>query len=311
MTTPEAKAPANIEVPSRRFGHYVVSRRLGQGGQAEVFYAEAQHGEVRAALKLARPGAPKDALADEADLMWMLSHPNLVSLLEYGMTHGRPYIAMEYLVGGDLAALMAAYRRAMKPFPMALGVHVCLEVLKGLSSFHATKSNAGAPLHLVHGDVNPANVYFGGDGAVKLGDFGVASSSHPALESQPGVVHGKLSYLSPEQTRGEPLTAATDVWAVGVMLFETVVGFHPFQAEGASDEQVMSAIRSAKLNFPAFLDKPLQVILKGALTNDVRNRFKTAGELAGPLFGYALDEGLTMTPTQVCDELQSVLDLVL
>lgn len=306
--TPESK---HIEVTSRRYGHYVVSRRLGHGGQAEVFYAEARQGEVRAALKLARPGAPEDALADEADLMWMLSHPNLVSLLEYGVTHGRPFIAMEYLVGGDLSALMAAYRRAMKPFPVALGVHACLEVLKGLAAFHTTKSKAGAELKLVHGDVNPANVYFGEDGAVKLGDFGVASSAHPGVISQPGVVQGKLSYLSPEQTRGEALTAATDVWAVGVMLFETVVGFHPFQAEGASDEQVMASIRSAKLNFPAFLDKPMQAILKGALASDVRNRFKTAGELAGPLFGYALDAGLTMTPTQVRDELQSVLDLVL
>lgn len=309
--TPETKSAAAIEVASRRFGHYVVSRRLGQGGQAEVFYAEAQHGEIRAALKLARAGSAEDSLTDEADLMGLLSHPNLVTLLEHGITHGRPFIAMEYLVGGDLSALMAAYRRAMKPFPVALGVHACIEVLKGLSYFHHAKTRTGSPLNLVHGDVNPANVYFGEDGGVKLGDFGVASSTHASMGSEVGVARGKLSYLSPEQTRGEALTPSTDVWAVGVMLFEAVVGFHPFQKDGASDEQVMSSIRSGKLNFPAFLERPMQGILKQALANDARGRFRTAGEFAGPLFGYALDAGLTMTPWQVRDELQSVLDLVL
>lgn len=305
--------PRPIEVPSRKFGKYLVRSRVGQGGQAEVFLAEAvdERGEqINVALKLLKPGAPEEKFHDEADLMGLLSHPNLVKMLEHGLAFGRPFIAMEYLIGGDLSEVMAAHRRGMKGFPMGMGVHVVLEVLKALAYFHKATTRSGTPLSLIHSDVNPSNVFFSGEGEVKLGDFGVASSAHIDIGPAQGVAAGKLSYLSPEQTRGEQLTPASDLWAVGVMLHEVVVGYHPFQLEGASEAQIMAAIRSPKLQIPDYVDKPLAAVLTKALSPDLRVRFKTAGEFAGPLFGYAIDKNLLPSRLDTREWLESVLGLL-
>lgn len=302
-----------IEVPSNRFGKYTLRSRLGQGGQAEVFLAEAvdERGDkVNVALKLMRENVSEEKFAGEADLMGLLSHPNLVRMLEHGVAFGRSFIAMEFLIGGDLMAIMGMHRRAMTPFPMGIGVHVCLEVLKALAYFHRATTRSGTPLNLVHSDVNPSNVFFSGEGEVKLGDFGVASSTHVDIGPELGTTAGKLSYLSPEQTRGEPLSPASDLWAVGVMLHEVVVGYHPFQKDGASDQQIMASIRAPKLTIPDYVDKPLAAVLAKALSPDLKARFKSAGEFAGPLFGHALDQNLLPSRREAQQWLESVLGLL-
>lgn len=300
-----------VEVPSQRYVAYVVRSRLGVGGQAEVFLAEAvdEKGEhLQVALKLARPGVGEEALADEADVMSLVSHPNLVRLLEVGQAWSRPFIAMEYCVGGDLRHAMDAHRRQMTGFPLRLGVHVVLKVLEGLAAFHRATSRSGAELRLVHSDVNPANVFFTGHGQVKLGDFGVATSGRIASGSP--LVGGKLWYLSPEQTRGEPLTAASDLWAVGVMLYELVVGYHPFEKAGATDEEAFAIIRSGKAAVPEYIDKPLAFVLQKALALEPRNRFRTAGEFAGALLTYSLDHGLQCPDQEVQEWLEGLLGLL-
>ncbi len=305
--------PRTIEVPSRRFGKYLVRSRLGQGGQAEVFLAEAvddKGDQVNVALKMMRQGTPEEKFADEADLMGLLRHPNLVGMMEHGIAFGRPFIAMEFLIGGDLSEVMAAHRRAMKGFPMGMGVHVCTEVLKALAYFHKATTLSGTALNLIHSDVNPSNVFFSGEGDVKLGDFGVASSSQAGIGPAEGTAAGKLSYLSPEQTRGEALSPASDLWAVGVMLHEVVVGYHPFQKEGASEQQIMAAIRNPKLSIPDYVDKPLAAVIIKALSPDLKTRFKTAGDFAGPLFGYALDQNLVPSRHDTQLWLESVLGLL-
>lgn len=306
--------PTNaIEVPSRRFGKYLVKSRIGAGGMAEVFLAEAtdESGHaVHVALKLMRQGFSEEQFADEIDLMGMLSHPNLVQMIEHGVAFGRHFIAMEFLVGGDLKALMDAHRRQMRGFPANMGVYIVLEVLRALAYFHTATTKTGVALNLRHSDVNPANIFFSGAGEVKLGDFGVASSSQMNLGPAQGMTGGKLSYLSPEQTRGEPLTPASDLWAVGVMLYELVVGFHPFQKDNATDEQVMALIRSAKLTVPDYVERPLAGVILKALAPDLKNRFRTAGEFAGPLFGYALDRNLLPSRHHVQAWLESILGLL-
>ncbi|MDP1914805.1 MAG: serine/threonine-protein kinase [Myxococcales bacterium] len=302
-----------VEVPSRRFGRYIIRSRLGQGGMAEVFLAEAvdeKGDQLNVALKLMRKNVPEDKFADEADLMGLLSHPNLVRMLEVGAAFGRPFIAMEFLIGGDLREVMEAHRRQMKGFPLGMGVHLCIEVLRALAYFHTATTRTGTPLSLVHSDVNPANVFFSGAGEVKLGDFGVASSGHIDIGPGEGITAGKLSYLSPEQIRGEPLGPAADLWSVGVMMHELIVGYHPFQKEGASEQEIMQLIRSAKLNIPDYVDKPLAVILQKALTPDLRQRYRSAGEFAGPLFAWALDHNHVPTNRQLQEWLESVLGLL-
>jgi serine/threonine-protein kinase len=280
---------------------------------AEVFLAEAvnERGEeMQVALKIMRDGQNPEAFVTEADLMGILSHANLVQRLELGEASGRLFIAMEYCLGGDLGALMRTLRGQMKDFPTWLGVHACTEVLKGLSYFHQARTRSGEPLSLVHGDVNPANVFFSAMGDVKLGDFGVAKSAARALGPADGFTAGKVPYLSPEQTRGEPLTGASDVFAVGVMLHELAVGFHPFASPGAGPEEVMANIRAGRLSLPDYVDRQLQQIVRRALQPDLQARYRTAGEMAGDLLHYALDHGEWVSREQVQSWLESELGLV-
>jgi serine/threonine protein kinase len=307
------ESPKVIDVPSRRYGVYKVRSRLGEGGMAEVFLAEAvdELGEqFNVALKLMKKGVADEVFNNEADLMGLLSHPNLVRRLEIGQAFGRPFIAMEFLIGGDLSQVMTAHHREMKDFPTPMGVHVAIEVLRALSYFHRARTRAGTPLNLIHGDVNPANVFFSGLGEVKLGDFGVAKSRNANLGPADNIAAGKLHYLSPEQTRGEALAPASDLFAVGVMLHEMVVGFHPFQVKGGDPTAVMSAIRQAKLALPDYVDKPLGAILRRALHPDLSGRYRTAGEFAGQLFQYALDQNGAPSQKDVQAWLESALGLL-
>jgi eukaryotic-like serine/threonine-protein kinase len=281
---------------------------------AEVFLAEAVDelgDQIRVALKLMKKGVSDEVFNTEADLMGMLSHPNLVRRLEVGNAFGRPFIAMEFLIGGDLSEVMLAHRRDMKDFPLGMGVHITLEVLKALAYFHQAKTRAGTELHLVHGDVNPANVFFSGEGEVKLGDFGVAKSRNVNIGPSDGVAAGKLHYLSPEQTRGDSLSPGSDLFAVGIVLHEMVVGYHPFRTKTGDANTVMAAIRAAKLSLPDYVEKPLALILRRALHPDVAGRYQTAGEFAGQLFHYALDHNLDPAPRDVQAWLQNTLELVI
>ncbi len=269
---------------------------------AEVFLADAvdERGDaIRIALKLMRKGTPQEAFHDEADLMGLLSHPNLVQRLEIGEAFGRPFIAMEFLMGGDLRVLMEELRRRREGFPTAMAAHVVLEILKGLSYFHQAKTRTGSPLGLVHGDVNPANVFFSANGEIKLGDFGVAKSRHANIGPSDGVAAGKLHYLSPEQTRGEPLTPASDLFSVGIILHELVAGYHPFRGDTSEASAVMNAIRAAKLSLPEDVDRPLAQIVRKALHPGLGVRYRTAGEFAGDLFAYTLDHDFLQTRADV------------
>lgn len=303
----------DIEVPSQRFGRYLVKSRLGQGGMAEVFLAEAvdpSGDQLHVALKLMKKGGDEVAFLEEADLMGLLVHPNLVQRLEVGQAFERPYIAMEYLIGGDLYRVMENHKKEQKRIPLPMALHVMIEVLRGLAYVHSARTRSGQLLNLVHSDINPANVFFAGTGEVKVGDFGVATSTRTGLGLGEGMTAGKLSYLSPEQTRGEPVTAATDLWAVGVMLYELVVGQHPFRQAGASEEQVLAAIRAARLSLPSGVDPSLAAIIARALGPDLRARYRTAGELAGALFAHGVDNNLIQTRAEIQDWLQGELELV-
>jgi serine/threonine-protein kinase len=205
---------------------------------------------------------------------------------------------------------MRIHRNEMRDFPARMGVHAILEVLKALAYFHQAKTRTGNSLGLVHGDANPSNVFFSGTGAVKLGDYGVAKSRSHAIGPREGVTAGKLHYLSPEQTRGERLTLASDLFSVGVMLYELVVGYHPFVSRDPSPEAVMARIRASRVDFPDYVDSHMVQILRRALHPEVQGRFRSAGEFAGALFHYALDHGQLPTSNEVRSWLETSLGIL-
>jgi serine/threonine protein kinase len=303
-----------VEIPSRRFGRYVLRSRLGSGGMAEVFLADTKDEKgapLKVALKLMRKDVTAESFADEADLMGLLEHPNLVRRLEIGEAFGRYFIAMEFLMGGDLDGLMRAHQSQDKRLPVPLGVHICIEVLRALAYFHQACTRTGRPLELIHGDVNPANIFFSGQCEVRLGDFGVAKARGMELGPEDGVTAGKLHYLSPEQTRGDPLTQASDLFSLGIVLHELVLGSHPFQRDSDDPDVVMAAIRAAKLNLPDTLDRQLAAIVRKALAPDVNQRYRTAGEFAGALFTWALDTGQPFGLRELQPMMQQALSLAL
>jgi serine/threonine-protein kinase len=282
---------------------------------AEVFLADVinESGEVASvALKLMRETASREDFAGEADLMGLMHHPNLVERLEVGEAFGRPFIAMEHLMAGDLASLQHMLAQGGESLPPGVAFYVALEALKGLSYFHQLRTRSGTPLGLVHGDVNPANLFFSTDGQVKLGDFGVAKSRAMNLGPMDGVAAGKLSHLSPEQIRGEPLTPGSDLFSLGILLYELLTGRHPFIPAPApkSPGAVMDLLRHGKLLTPNALPKALTQVIKRALHPDGDTRFQTAGEFAGELLHYALDAGALSGREEVGAWLQGVLGIL-
>lgn len=304
-------------IPSALFGEYRVLARVGQGGMAEIYRAEAvdQQNEIRTAiLKLLRPEVSDEFVEMfdfEADIMGLLDHPNLVARLEVGRVGSRRYLAMEDVFGGDLKTLLQAHQAAQGVVPLPVALRIVVETLHGLASFHLARTRQGVALGLIHSDVNPANIFLSVDGDVKLGDFGVASATRmdaAGADLVNGVTVGKVHYLSPEQAAGEPATQASDLFSLGVVLYELALGYRPFDAPDT--RALLDLIYLAKVGLPDALEPDLQHILRRSLTRNARDRYATAGEMCGDLVRFMLNHDLQCTRDELRDHIAIMLGVV-
>ena len=209
------------------FGRYRLIAELGRGGMATVFLAVTEGAmginfNKLVVLKRLREHVADDPefvtmLMDEARIAARLNHPNVVQTLEVDKAEGEPFLAMEYLDGQPLHRILSRDRAT---FPLAMFLAVLADVLSGLHHAHELADFDGTPLNIVHRDVTPHNVFVTYNGQVKVVDFGIAKAEGRASETKHGVVKGKVSYMAPEQARSGMLDRRTDVFAVGVMLFE-------------------------------------------------------------------------------------------
>jgi serine/threonine protein kinase len=236
LSTEPGAASASVELPvegaSRNSGpqsvpRYQLGRKLGSGGMAEVFA-----GTVVGAEGFARQVAIKRVLAgfsevpafatmfvEEARIASRLNHPNVVSVLDFDRDpEGRLFLVMEYVEGVDLAALMAA-----GPLPLSVAIFVIKEVLSGLGYAHQPPSQSGLR-GVIHRDVSPHNVLLSWEGAVKVSDFGIAKALDASSATSTGTLKGKPAYMSPEQANGEPLDPRSDLFSVGILLWELLTG---------------------------------------------------------------------------------------
>ncbi|MCB9743705.1 MAG: serine/threonine protein kinase [Alphaproteobacteria bacterium] len=290
--------------PMEQFGKYQILERIARGGMAEIFKArmEGIGGFNRLfAIKRIVPGLSQnreyiDLLVDEAKIAGLLSHANIVQILDLGQVSGQYYVAMEYVEGRDLGTVLHRCRERGITLPVPHAVFILIEVLKGLEYAHnrqIMRGNRPMPLNIVHRDVSPSNVLVSFQGEVKLTDFGIAKANVKAMETLSGVIKGKFDYMSPEQASGHAIDQRTDLFAAGVLLYEMLCGQHPFRQ--SHEMKTIAAIRAGQYQPPSFAnpDVPygLEVVLDQALARDPDDRFPTATAFKDALTKFFHDAG--------------------
>ncbi|HLL52620.1 MAG TPA: protein kinase [Myxococcaceae bacterium] len=270
---------------------YLATSRGPEGFEKEVVIKR-----VRAFLA-SDPGFVQMFIA-EARLASRLNHANLVQIFDFDKHEDTYYLAMEYVRGHSLWDVRKKAREQMLSMRPALVAQIGAEVARGLHHAHRL-TDKGKPLNLVHRDVTPHNVLLSYDGAVKLTDFGVAKAGNS--QTSAGVLKGKFAYMSPEQSRGEPVDARTDVFALGIVLWEMLTGGRLF--EGDSDVAVLRAVQQSAIAPPARLnpDVPpeLDAIVMRALERDAATRYQTAQELERALASFVLQHAKSIDDTDL------------
>ena len=283
----EAEA-APSHLPAERFGRYLIVGELALGGMAELFLAvhRGLEGFVKVvAIKRVLPQyADSESLVrmfvDEARVAARLEHPNIVRTYEFGEVEGHYYTVMEYLPGEDLARVLDRLGATRQQLPVAAAVAIVAEVCLGLEFAHELTDSAGAPLGLVHRDVNPSNIILTYGGEVKLIDFGVAKTALGAKTSS-GTIKGKLAYMSPEHLLARDLDRRSDVFAAGIVLWELLAGVPLFvrSNEAATIHAIMNDPVPPIGRLRPDVPPALEAIVTRALAREPADRFASAEEL--------------------------------
>ena len=285
-----------LEGAEGRVPGFALQRFLGAGGMAEVFVAEAVGllGSKRvAAVKRVRRDLVDNAelcsmFLEEARLAAQLHHPNIVEVLSFGTggpgSHVRPYIAMELVDGLPLAILLRHSALSRRELPLAAVAEIGAALASALHHAHTLRDHDGTLLHVVHRDVSPHNVLISRGGEVKLIDFGIARAATHATHTKTGHMRGKLAYAAPEQLTGAGVDARTDVFALGVLLFEATALARPFA--GDSESAMVTAIlegRRKQLTEARPDAEPLAAAIERAMHIDPKRRWQSAEELEGAI----------------------------
>jgi serine/threonine-protein kinase len=244
----------------------------------------------------------------EASICMMLQHPNIVRAVDFGAQDGEIVLLLEYVDGVSCAQLLRAASARGEGIPLGAALFMATEVLRALAYAHDAVGPTGRPLGIVHRDVSPGNILVSEQGTVKLTDFGVARSNDRAEETHPGTLKGKFGYMSPEQIAGAEVDRRTDVFSLGVVLFELVTGTPLFT--GCSDFQVLTRTFEADLA-PLAEPRPglpleLRLILANALARDPEERFQSAGEFLSALEAFARHAGIQLVSSTLRDWLSVV-----
>jgi len=281
---------------SKSLGRYRLVAEIATGGMADIFLA--LHSglggfEKLVVIKRVLPNLAKEPefiqmILDEARIAALLNHPNVIQVFDVGREEGEYYIAMEYLAGETVAKLLQTCRRKEATLPPEFAASIIMQAAEGLHHAHTLVSNDGKPLNLVHRDVSPQNIFVLYDGGVKVMDFGIAKAALSQAKTRTGHLKGKVAYMSPEQVLGQPLDARSDVFALGIMLWECLTIRKLFK--GNSDYTLMQSIvqeeAPSPLDFNRKIPKQLADIVRRALERDRDKRYQTAAALRADLAAY-------------------------
>jgi serine/threonine protein kinase len=285
-----------------QFGKYSLLGHLATGGMAEVYVARQgglQGFEKIVVIKCVRGELEGDVEAtgfflDEARLVATLEHPNIAQVHEIGIVNGSYFFVMEYVHGADLRQLMETSRKRKQQLPLGDAIYIASHVCAALHHAHEKCDHDGNSLHIIHRDVSPSNVLLSHDGAVKLCDFGIAKAQNRSSETRRGVLKGKYSYMSPEQCRTQPLDRRSDVFSMGIVLYELTTLTKLF--DEPSDFELMRAIVESPVPPPSSrvpgYPPELERIVMRALEKDPADRYQTAQEMQLALEDFARERKL-------------------
>jgi serine/threonine protein kinase len=268
---------------------------------AEVFRAKAtgvEGFERLVAVKRILPGIAEDEefvtmFKDEAKIAVQLTHANIAQIFDLGRADGSFYIALEYIHGKDLRAIMNRVRQRADQLPVAFACYVIMKVCEGLDYAHSTYDGAGNFLNLVHRDVSPQNLLVSYEGEVKIIDFGIAKAAGKAGRTQAGILKGKFGYMSPEQILGLEIDRRSDVFGVGICLYELLTGERLFAAE--TDFATLEKVRAGTIlppsSFNPRVPEELEQIVLRALAKDREARYQSAVALHDALQAFLHTSG--------------------
>jgi serine/threonine-protein kinase len=297
--------------------HFEIVGTLSQGGMADLFMARARTpvGVDRAVvikrLRLKYAHDPEFAamFMDEARIAILLEHANIVRTYEVGTWDGALYLALEHLSGADLGQLMAAVPALEQTLTLEAALTIARCVAAALEHAHTRSDLDGKPLGIIHRDISPGNVFICEDGQVKLLDFGVASYADRLASRTPkGIIKGKFPYMSPEQCLSDELDARTDLFSLGVMLYELTCGRRPFRGLRAVD--IVQKVIEAPCDPPSRTRRgyppELERLLLRVLSKRPDDRHASAAELGRDLEDVARRLGLVLAPGPVAHFASSV-----
>jgi eukaryotic-like serine/threonine-protein kinase len=278
---------------------------LAAGGMARIYIARTTgigSFERHVVLKLITPERANDHTAvqmflDEARLAASLNHQNVAQVFEVGEDAGIHYLAMEYVHGQDLRALLAKAGSQGTRVPLELALTVVAGAAAGLHHAHERRDPQGVSLGIVHRDVSPSNIMVGYDGAVKLLDFGIAKATSRSVETQSGIIKGKFAYMAPEQCRGRDVDRRSDVFSLGIILYEISTQHRCFRAD--SDFDTMHRIVTGDVVRPTRLiqgyPQALEAIVMKALAVDPQQRYQSAHQLLEAIEAFAVSSRMSLS----------------
>jgi hypothetical protein len=301
---------------SRRLGNYELLVRLASGGAAHVFLArelEAARKGRLIALKVLQPSLTLNEdfvqmFFTEARLAARLHHENVVAIAGFGSVEGVHCLALEYVFGASLGDVLRASARAQKPMSVGVLLSLTASVCDALHYAHELADEHGRPMGLVHRDVTPQNILVGFNGIPKLVDFGIAKATGRGWETQAGIVKGKFSYMSPEQALGKPIDRRSDVFGVGIVLWEALTGHDLFK--GSMPAEVITSIREQRIEPPSRvvpgLTEIVDPIVLTALQRNPRRRYATAKEMGDHIRALIDRAGVKIDAAAVSRELAAI-----
>ncbi|MDB4938719.1 MAG: Serine/threonine protein kinase, partial [Labilithrix sp.] len=246
---------------------------------------------------------------DEARLSAQLSHSNCVQVFDIGVGDNAFFIVMEYVDGANLKGIAESVKKQGKDFPVQAAAWVAHEICKGLSYAHELTDQSGMPMNLVHRDMSPPNVLITKYGEVKIVDFGLAKASSQLEKSEPGIIKGKFSYLSPEAALGQEVDKRTDIFAVGIILWELLAGQRLFL--GDTDFQTVKKVQVAQVPPISQINRKvppeLERIVNKALAKDMLQRYGTARELGQDLSRFMFSYGEPISSYDVATIVQGTM----